>query len=141
MPADGSIPPPDRAPTSASGCVPPPAACAPESVPPRYPVGTIHAHEPESSSAPAPEHTAALCLLCGRARWFRRRLCRSCYRKLSECGLTMPSARRPGPSARTPAERLAAWVESLPAEARRRLQVALQGAGEPEIAASLEPAP
>lgn len=85
-----------------------------------------------------PEHE--VCTLCKRTRIFRRRLCRSCYRKLRACGCPLPPRRGWGNRRRKPlhppreatAAALIAFEAGLvkmlrrwPVEARARLGAAL----------------
>lgn len=60
----------------------------------------------------------ALCGHCDITRAFRRGLCRSCYRKLSEAGIELPPRTRPGPEGTDALER---WVRSLPEDTRRHI--------------------
>ena len=69
---------------------------------------------------------ASVCVLCERGRPFRRRLCRSCHRKLRACGLPLPPMSAPGPRPRPVVVHLVAWLEAWTPEARAALLVALK---------------
>lgn len=74
------------------------------------------------------------CALCERRPGvFRRGLCRSCYRKLSECELPLPPERQHGPPPTPPGEllesRLALWLARWSPDARCALARALVKVG------------
>lgn len=77
----------------------------------------------------APGRSAGVCVLCERGRPFRRRLCRSCHRKLRACGLPLPPMAAPGPRPRPVAVILVAWLEQWSDEQRAALAVALAEVG------------
>jgi predicted amidophosphoribosyltransferase len=61
------------------------------------------------------------CSLCERdLASFRRRLCRSCYRKLSQCGLPLPPRAPSGPVVD-----VRGWVAQWPENRRREFLAAL----------------
>ena len=89
---------------------------------------------PPGDPSLATEPLADPCSLCGRHLGvFRRGLCRSCYRKLSDCGLPLPCESRPGPEPFPSDElleaRLTRWLAQWPAVARERLALALAKVG------------
>ena len=70
------------------------------------------------------------CVFCERRPGvFRRGLCRSCYRKCTECGLPLPPERPPGPAPMPVDElrdsRLTLWLATWSTEARVALARAL----------------
>jgi hypothetical protein len=64
-------------------------------------------------------------MCCNPLRIYARGLCRSCHRKLSDCGVPLPPPRASGRRCEPATERLARWVATLPAPVRAALRVGL----------------
>lgn len=64
-------------------------------------------------------------MCCGALRIYARGLCRSCHRKLSDCGVPLPPPRTSGRRREPTPVRLARWVATLPAPVRAALRVGL----------------
>ncbi len=58
------------------------------------------------------------CTLCTTSRLYRRGLCRSCHRKLSEAGIELPPANGGHPA-------FVQWLRRWPAEQQQKLKDAL----------------
>lgn len=71
----------------------------------------------------APESPCEMC--CGALRIYARGLCRSCHRKLRDCGVPLPPPRTSGRRREPTLERIARWVATLPAPVRAALRVGL----------------
>lgn len=81
--------------------------------------------EPATGVHEKPARVRGICGHCDLAPRFRRGLCRSCYRKLSEAGCPLPPARPTRVPDPTPA--LERWVRTLSDETRRQIAALLMG--------------